>query len=86
MIGTFFLCKEQKKKKSEFDELSISYLKDQLTPDGEIEPANKKNGGSNSQSRDGLPPNMRFSRYTYIWLPRLLQQKRNLNLEYGILN
>ena len=63
MIGTFF-CKEQ----SEFDKLSISYLKDQLTPDGEIEPANKKNGGSNNQSRDGLPPNMRFSRYILIRL------------------
>ena len=63
------MCKD--KKKSEFDELSISYLKDQLTPDGEIEPANKKNGGSNSQSRDGLPPNMRFSRYTYLIIPRL---------------
>jgi Amt family ammonium transporter len=37
-------------------------MSDQLTPDGEIEPASKKNGGSNSQSRDGLPPNMRFSR------------------------
>ena len=79
------MCKD--KKKSEFDELSISYLKDQLTPDGEIEPANKKNGGSNSQSRDGLPPNMRFSRYAYIWLPVLdYDKKRNLNLEYGILN
>ena len=85
MIGTFFCVKI--KKKSEFDELSISYLKDQLTPDGEIEPANKKNGGSNSQSRDGLPPNMRFSRYAYIWLPVLdYDKKRNLNLEYGILN
>ena len=64
MIGTSFFCKEQ----SEFDKLSISYLKDQLTPDGEIEPASKKNGGSNSQSRDGLPPNMRFSRYVHCTL------------------
>lgn len=33
-----------------------------MTPDGEIEAAGASKSASNGQSRDGLPPNMRFSR------------------------